>query len=254
MMYDEREPAQVAYFAEASRSRTKRPSVVDEIVDAFRQDLLSGKMQPGDRLPAEPELAERFQVGRGTVREAVKVLQALGVVKVIRGDGTRIVTEPPAALIDPLVFAMLLGTRLGSDLIELRALIEVGYCQLAAQKMTPSDMASIEAAQAAYERYAAEPARDLDRQTELDLVFHDAVMEATHNELIVRVAKTIERLYHTSIRRTMSPAGLDWGVKAHRNIISALRENNPERIRTTVIESLGFWAQELRDSGDGVPR
>jgi GntR family transcriptional repressor for pyruvate dehydrogenase complex len=237
----------MAFFAETSRARDKRPSVVEEIVDAFRQDLLTGALQPGDRVPTEPELAERFHVGRGTVREAVKVLQALGVVTVDRADGTRIVTEPPPALIDPLVFAILLGTGSGSELIELRTLIEVGYCQLAAQKMTPSDAACIESAQVAYEQYAALPDRDADRQTELDLAFHDAVLEATHNELVIRVAKTIERLFHTSIRRTMSPDGLQWGINAHRDIMAALGAGDPERIRTTVVASLDFWARELRD-------
>ena len=74
------------------------------------------------------------------------MLEALGVVDIKRGDGTYIVDRPSPALLSPLVFAIMLEAGMGSELLELRVIIEVGYCQLAAEKATPEDWQKIEVA------------------------------------------------------------------------------------------------------------
>ena len=115
----------------------RRASLVEGIIDAFRQDIIASRLRPGQRVPSEFDLAERFQVSRSAVREAMKTLQAIGVVAIRRGDGTYIVEQPSESLLNPLVFAVLLETARPAELVELRLLLEVGYCQLAATAVTP---------------------------------------------------------------------------------------------------------------------
>jgi len=226
----------------------KRSNVVEEIIETFKEAMIQGELQPGQRLPSEAELVEQFGVGRGTLREAMKKLEALGVVNIQRGDGTYIVDKPSPALLSPLVFALMLEAGMGVNLFELRSLIEVGYCQLAAQKATDDDWERIDAAQQAYAEYASSVGRDVDTHTQLDLDFHFAIIDATHNPLVITVAQTVEKIFFASIRNTLSrAAGWEYGIEAHQGIVQALRTGTPEDIRRTVVESLAYWAKEVED-------
>lgn len=229
----------------------KRSNVVEDIIETFKQAMIQGNLRPGDRLPSEAELVEQFGVGRGTLREAMKKLEALGVVNIQQGDGTYIVDRPSSALLRPLEFAIMLEARMGMDLYELRSLIEVGYCQLAAMKATDEDWERIEEAQEAYEAYARSVGRDVDTHTQLDLDFHFAVIDATHSPLVIRVSQTVEKIFFTSIRSTLTKtAGWEYGIESHQRIVEAMRSGNAEDIRRTVVESLSYWAKELKDIPD----
>ncbi|MGH2819055.1 MAG: FadR/GntR family transcriptional regulator [Actinomycetota bacterium] len=224
----------------------KRRSLVEEVVEAFRRDFLTGRLRRGQRLPTEFDLVQRLGVSRGAVREAMKTLEAIGVVDINRGDGMRVADGESPSLLNPLVFSLLLQDRRPAQLVELRSMIEVGYCQLAAQSATPDDWARIEEAERQYEDYANVVDRDVDRHTQLDLEFHFAVLDATHNPLVIRIGRVVEELYHNSIRGTLQDAaGFEFGVSAHRRTIDALRRGDPEEIRRTVIESLTYWAREV---------
>lgn len=223
-----------------------RGSLVEEIIDSVKQEIVAGRLVRGQRLPSELELAERFQVGRGAVREAMKTLQAIGVVTIERGNGTHIVDRPSDELLSPLIFALLLEAPVAGELVELREMFQVAYSQLAARQVTTADWARIEAAQARFERYADDRERDPGLHTELDLAFHFAVLDATHNPLIVKIGRAVEELYHGTIRRTLQThEGPSTGITGHRDIIAAIRDGNPETIRQVVHDSLAFWAREM---------
>jgi GntR family transcriptional regulator, transcriptional repressor for pyruvate dehydrogenase complex len=227
----------------------KRSNVVEDIIESFKQSMIRGDLRPGQRLPSETELVEQLGVGRGTLREAMKKLEALGVVNIQRGDGTYIVDNPSSALLNPLEFALMLEARMGVDLVELRSLIEVGYCQLAALKATKEDWERIEAAQKAYADYANSVERDVDMHTKLDLDFHFALIDATHNPLIISVAQTVEKIFFASIRSTLTKtAGWEYGIEAHQSVVQAMRSGNPEDIRRAVVDSLSYWAEEVEET------
>jgi len=220
----------------------KRPNVVEDVIETFKQGIISGDLQPGQRLPSEVELVEQFGIGRGTLREAMKKLEALGVINIQRGDGTYIVDKPSPTLLNPLIFAIMLEAGQGIELLELRELIEVGYCQLAAQKATAEDWKRIEDAQRAFEEYVRSPQQDVDQLTLLDLGFHFALIEATHNPLVITIAQTVEELFFASIRTALSQLeNLNLPIEGHQGIMRGLRTGNPETIRQSVVNSLAHW-------------
>lgn len=224
----------------------KRPSVVEEIIESFKQALIHGELRPGQRLPSEAELAQQLGVGRTALREAMKMLEALGVVNIQQGDGTHIVDEPSPSLLNPLVFAIMLEAGMGAELLELRSLVQVGYCQLAAQKATPEDLERVAEAAQAWESYARRTDRDVDRLTELDLDFHYAILYATHSPLVIKIGRTVEELFFASIRSTVSKIeGLEWGIEGHRHILQAIRDGDPEAVRQAVVASLDYWGKEV---------
>jgi len=224
----------------------KRPSVVEEIIENFKQGLIHGELSPGQRLPSEAELMQQMGVGRTALREAMKMLEALGVVHIQQGDGTHITDKPSPTSLNPLVFAIMLEAGVNTELLELRSLIQAGYCQLAAQKATPEDWDRIEEAAEVWESYAHSPRRDIDRLTNLDLNFHFAIIDATHNCLVIKIGRAVEELFFASIHATLSKMeGLEQGIEGHRRIIRALHTGDPETVRQAVVDSLAYWGKEM---------
>lgn len=231
-------------------SQIKRSGVVEDILDLIKHSLIEGNLRPGDRLPAETELAHSMGVSRGAVREAMKMLAAMGVVDIKQGDGTYISDGQSASLLNPLVFAILLNAGLNSNLLELRALIEVGYCQLAAQKAEPADWDRIEKAAKAFEEYTDTPNYSAAQLTKLDLEFHYTLLDATHNPQVITIGRAVEELFFGSIQQTLSQyEGVQGGVEGHRQILDSMRSKNTEAIREAVVQSLERWGQELKKRG-----
>lgn len=224
----------------------KRGNAAEDILEAFKQAFIRGGLKPGQRLPSESELSEDLGVGRGTVREAMKMLDALGVVNILQGDGTYIVDKPSNKLLNPLVFTILLETNAGSELLELRSLFQVGYCQLAADKAKEEDWRSIENAATAFASCARTPKRDVEELTDLDLRFHYALLEATHNPLVIKIGRTVEEIFSASIRSTLADMeDLEWAVKSHGDVIAKMRQGDGDQISRAVAASLAFWGHEV---------
>ncbi len=225
----------------------QQPTVVDQITGTIRNALLRGELIPGQKLPSEPELARQLGVGRSAVREALKILQAIGVVESRRGSGTYIVEEPSERLLNPLSFAIILGTNVSSELIELRVMIEIGYCELAASQATPEDWERIEHAADAIE--AALPQADHHELARLDLDFHYAILDATHNPLVKKIGRTVEELFFNSISENFrEEKNVRQAIAAHRDIVRALRSQDLQQIREAIVDSLNNtpWKDQVK--------
>ena len=224
----------------------KRPSVVEEIIGIFKEKLINGELRLGDKLPSETHLMEQMGVSRTALRESIKMLSALGVIEVRQGDGTYVVEEASSKTLDPIVFAILIESGMNKEILELRTLLEVGYCQLAAEKATEREMDLIRKAADAFEEKINSNEKEIDELTKADLQFHYSIMEATKNPLIIRISRAVEELFFSSIRRTISKIeGRQWGVEGHRNIIKAIEGNDANRIREAVVMSLDRWSKDL---------
>ncbi len=224
----------------------KRENVVGDIIEAFKQAIIQGELKPGQRVPSETELREQFGVGRGAIREAMKVLEATGVVNIKQGNGTYIVDEPSPALFNPLAFAIMLEADMGQELLELRSLIQVGYCRLVAIHAMEDDWNKLNEAEGAFKTYARSPQRDVDELTKLDLDFHKALLGATHNPLVIKIGQTVEEIFFASIRATLSKMGdLEWAIESHEQIIKAIKSGDQENICNVVVASLAHWGEEI---------
>ena len=102
-------------------------NTVQQIIDAFTQRLMDGQLRPGDQIPTEVELSERFGVARNTVREAIKILVALGVLEIRRPVGTFVCSGFTGAMISPMLYGIILSRGDGYDeLLDLREIMETG--------------------------------------------------------------------------------------------------------------------------------
>ena len=84
-------------------------NAVQQIIDAFTQQLVQGKLRPGDQIPTEVELAEKFGVARNTVREAIKILVAMGVLEIRRPVGTFVCKGFTEPMLSPMLYGIILS-------------------------------------------------------------------------------------------------------------------------------------------------
>ncbi|WP_055588461.1 FadR/GntR family transcriptional regulator [Peterkaempfera griseoplana] len=204
-----------------------RRSLVDAAIDQLREQLLSGAWQVGDRIPTEHELAESLQVGRNTVREAVRVLVHAGMLASRQGEGTFVrSTTDPASVLRGVQRS---GVR---DVLEVRRALEVEAARLAAVRHTPADLARMHTALAAEAAVLATHAERSGRAAtvEHDLEFHTALVEATHNPALIEVYG----YFSASVREAMQAAFGDHGmpevaVPTHAALVDAVESGDPDR-------------------------
>ena len=110
--------------------KDKRESAVDIVVNNIKQLLIERKLKPGDRLPSELEISEGMGVSRGSVREAMKILTAFGLVDIRVGNGTYICDTPGTKLMDSLLFSFFIANPDTKNLYELRKALEIDVLQL----------------------------------------------------------------------------------------------------------------------------
>ncbi|GHF42699.1 transcriptional regulator [Streptomyces mashuensis] len=157
-----------------------RQSLVDTVVEQLRAQVANGEWPVGERIPTEHALAEQLQVGRNTVREAVRVLVHAGMLRSRQGEGTFVVSRTDPA-------EVMRGVRMAGvrDVLELRIALETEAARLAAARHEPADLARMRAAldaQTALEDAAGHPLPEgIERYADLDVEFHRALVDAAHN-------------------------------------------------------------------------
>ena len=125
------------------QKRIKKPSVANTVMQRVYDALLEGEIKPGDLLPSEAELSEQLNVGKSSVREAIKMLSAIGVVESVQGEGTFIRTSIDEAAVNPMTYQMVLMQGADEQILELRYCLEPAYTLLAMRKATPEDLEKI---------------------------------------------------------------------------------------------------------------
>ena len=92
-------------------------SVVDRIIDETTSAIIDGSLKPGDKIPTEMELCESFQVGRNSVREAIKILEAFGVVYIKRAEGTFVSSSFNNRMLDSILYGLILQKESTDDIV-----------------------------------------------------------------------------------------------------------------------------------------
>ena len=164
-----------------------------DVIAQIRRAILSGQYRPGDRLPTEREMAQQFGVSRVTVRDALRALEANGLVKVkVGGQGGPYVSEPDIALLSDSfgTHLQLRGTTF-QELAEARMALETTAAQLAATRATDEDL---EALEAAIHGPIQPPPSDPASASAYSLDFHSALVIAAHNQALLAMFRATRAL------------------------------------------------------------
>lgn len=224
----------------------RRSRLYEDIVRQI-QDLIADKqLAPGDRLPGERELADVLSVSRASVREALRVLDFLGVVEVRAGDGTFVSTRPPAPL-DPSVYRLLRERTFLLDVLAVRRVVEDEIVRLAARAATRDDVDALEAYLDGRERELAGGRHDVAG----DLVFHAMLADATGNPVLGSVMRHLNELWVRSREKTgRKETSPHRAHQFHRRILTALRRRQTGAARQVMRKHLDDMRVQI-DKPDG---
>jgi DNA-binding FadR family transcriptional regulator len=226
-------------------------------LDRLGEAIVAGLYAPGAAVPPEPTLCEELGVSRTVVREAVKSLVAKGLVSTGPKVGTRVLPSDQWNWFDPDVVAWQgkagLTREFLRDLQELRRIVEPAAVRLAAERATPADLAHIEAAYAGM-KDAIDNGGDYVRH---DLAFHQGLIAACHNRMVVQMSKALGALLRTSFEiSTTRPDGPASSLPLHRAVLDAVIKRNPdkaERAAQVLIDGARDDIEEVLSSRRKLP-
>ena len=197
-----------------------------DVIAQVRRAIFAGQYKPGDRLPTEREMAQQFGVSRVTVRDALRVLEANGLVRVkVGGQGGPYVAEPDIALLSDSI-----GTHLQlrgitfDELAEARGALEVTAAQLAASRATAADLAALEAA---LHGPAAPPAGDT---AAASLDFHTALVSSAHNRALLAMFRATQALVQQAFDQLHAefPEMASSARRSHAQLYAAIAAHDAE--------------------------
>lgn len=234
-----------------SDSELFRPVSVERvsqvIVDQIKSLLREGKLANGDRLPSERDLCQRFGVSRVTVREALRVLEANGLIEIrVGARGGAFVSSPTKERLgEGLADLMTLAPLTPADVTEARSVIEVGILPLVVERATEQDIARLR-------RLVEEGQEALDRDTytmSLSATFHVAIAACAHNPAIETLVHSFHGPMLLSLRQaqTVAPAMGRRGTEEHAALVDAIEQRDVEAAVAVMTTHLDRTADLVRD-------
>src|SRR5437867_2027670 len=234
---------------EMSIEPIKSTRIYEEIVRQIKTMISEGRLNSGDQLPPERDLAEKFVVSRTSVREALRALESLGLVEIRPGEGTFVREVSVEALIEPLAMVMFSQREAIGELFEARRLLEPAIAALAARRATPEEVREME-------RILGEQAKEIAAgRTGLpqDAEFHAAIASAAHNQAITRLVHGIMDLLGQSREESLNAPGRPMrSHQDHRRVLEAIRQRDEHaaehamRDHVSAVEGLVVGADALR--------
>lgn len=172
-------------------------NAVQQIIDAFTKELVTGNLKPGDQIPTEVELSERFGVARNTIREAIKILVAMGVLEIRRPVGTFVCQGFSEPMINPVLYGVILGRGDSYDeLMDLREIMETGTMLTAIRNAGDQEIAALSGPLEALREACRRKEPSVQEVFDRDDDFHEAVMTLAHNRMVERIAATVRTMTH----------------------------------------------------------
>lgn len=234
-------------------SPVKRTSVSDAIVAQITDLIERNILKPGDRLPPERELCKRFQVGRSSLREALRSLATMGLLDGRVGEGT-FVCDKSQYVERALQWGFLLDGKKLQDLSETRMMLESQNAYLAAERATPADLEAIADALAGMAGGLADAGRFLAS----DLQFHLLIARATHNSILYSLLETTRNYLQEWLEESLAEPSLagpraELSLAEHHRILAALQQRDAEAARQAMAahirSSSGDLAEKVRGEG-----
>ncbi len=211
----------------------QRMKLADSIAFEIQKDIISGKYKIDEKLPNEFSLAEEMQVGRGTIREAVKILVSKNILYIKRGHGTY-VAKNLGVVKDPLGLAFSPNrAKMAIDLFELRLLLEPEIARLAAERRTDEDLIIIKQKCDLVKSQIEANIAHIDA----DIEFHEAIARATHNEIMTKIVPIIQDGMKTFYELDSSKLQ-NMTILTHNKIVEAIADKNPQGAFDAMYEHL----------------
>lgn len=219
-----------------AQTRRKQPAdtrITAKLIGNIKRLISTGAIVPGAKFPPERELAKEFGVNRASLRQALKVLEIMGVLTQRVGDGTYLSASAESILKEPLDFLILLDDLSHHELMETRMIVEPELAARAAERATTEDLVGLRRAIAAMEN-----CRTNQERLEADLAFHQCIFRASGNRICHLLFNVIHRSVLTSMSKLSTRVPLDRPLTFHKRIYAAIQQRNAEDARRQMLEHI----------------
>jgi len=223
-------------MAPTAQSERKTPSdtrVTAKLINQIKTLISNGSIAPGSKFPPERELAKEFKVNRSSVRQALKVLEIMGVLTQRVGDGTYLSTSAESILNEPLDFLILLDDLSHHELLETRMIVEPELAARAAERATVEDLLNLRRAIA-----GMETSRTNQERLDADVAFHESIFRASGNRICHLLFKVIHRNVLTSMMKLSARVSIERPLTSHKRIYAAIQQRDADLARREMLEHI----------------
>ena len=208
----------------------RRNKVYEEVARQIERLILK-KLQPGDKLPSERELAETLGVSRSSIRDAIRSLELMGMVEPRQGAGTIVREVSAESLINPIANALKRKEALVGELLDFRKMLEPPLAARAATNASSEEIAEMEDI---LERQQKKLNRGENAITE-DSEFHYTIALASGNSVVLKVLDTLMDLLRDTRERSLQVEGRPQkSVAGHRRILAAIKKHDAEGAKSAM--------------------
>ena len=242
-------PARRCVKREAVIEPIRKTRVAEEVADRIRVLILDGTFPAGQPLPGERQLAGRFGVSRGSIRDALRVLETIGLLVTRHGQGTFPQELDVDRLVAPLASILSYRHDLEDELLDVRRMFEPAVARVAAARVTEEDLAALQRILDAQRRKLKT------RQSAIveDTAFHEVLARATRNRVVVSIMATLNDLLVESRKLALKQEGRPGrSMHGHEAVVAALRERNAEAAASAMREHIDQIARLV--DGKHAPR
>lgn len=224
-----------------------------QVVDALVRSIVSGELTPGSGLPSEPEMSARFGVSRSVIREAMRLLDAKGLIVVRQGSGIRVTPQERWDLLDPAVLRALpesgTSTAVLRDLLEARKIVECEIAALAAERAGVADHAALAGALEVMRGALDDPPRFVVG----DSAFHLTLVRAARNRVLEQMTRPMHQLLSYAQALTDAlPGVLTRALREHEAIARAVMLRDGPGARDAMRTHLTETERDVIALGEGL--
>jgi GntR family transcriptional repressor for pyruvate dehydrogenase complex len=223
--------------------------VAEEVADRIRVLILDGTFPEGQPLPAERALAEWFGVSRGSIRDAFRTLETLGLLATRHGQGTFPQQLDVDRLVAPLASVLSYHYELQDELLDVRLMFEPAVARVAATRVTDEDLAELERILDAQRKRLKTGRSSIVEVT----AFHHVLARATRNRVVVSIMATLNDLLVESRKLRLKQKGRpSRSIQGHEAVVAALRRRDADAAAEAMREHLDQIADRLRHAPTSV--
>lgn len=212
----------------------RKADVTTRLLGTFKQLISEGTLVPGARLPAEREMASNLKVSRGSLRQALKMMEVMGVVSQRVGDGTYLNGAAPSILSEPMEFLVVLEGISFEELMEARLIVEPELAARAAGRATPEGVSDLR--RSLTRMRAGEVSQG--EFIEEDLRFHRIIFQMAGNRVCSLMFSIVHELLHNLMVLTSQMVDLDHTARLHNHIYTAIRRRDAAEARARMLAHL----------------
>lgn len=223
--------------------RINRVAISDELIARFKDLIRRGVFVPGHKLPPERDLAEALAVSRPTLRQSMRALQIMGVIKARQGSGSYLADSAGEIMRVPVEFALAFKTVAKTDLFETRCTLEVKLAAMAAERRTADDLEAMRRALSEMEKAMG----DADAWCHSEPQFHNCIVQAARNGVMATIIEMLSEMLTESRKETVRMLS-DYAssYRSHENIYIEIEKQDSAAAAKMMMEHFALMEMRAR--------